>query len=251
MTRSVRLTMFLIGAVGLAALWAMALLRVPGPPSQRDRYLKAVIAGTFAQRNVTDAVSAINFDYRAFDTLGEEFILFVSVIGSLVVLRQASKKEQEQIVDAITPSRDVAPSDAMRLWLLLMVAPKVVFGIYIIIHGQLTPGGGFQGGLILATSALIIYLGEGFGTFKKVVSHPVVETTEAIGAAAFVIIGMLAWIWGQPFLTNIVPLGKSHELTSGGMIPLISGAIGLEVAAGFVLLLYGFLQETLIVEKQS
>ena len=56
---------------------------------------------------------------------------------------------------------------------------------------------------------------------------------------------MLAWFSGWPFLTNILPLGKAHELTSGGTIALISAATGLEVAAGFILLLHAFLQENL------
>jgi multicomponent Na+:H+ antiporter subunit B len=145
----------------------------------------------------------------------------------------------------LTIGRDVPPSDAIRLWILVMIAPKVLFGIYIVTHGQLTPGGGFQGGVILASCALIIYLGENFEAFKKILSHPMVEMTEAAGAGIFLLIGMLAWFWAEPVLTNTLPLGKTHELTSGGTIPLISIATGLEVTAGFVLLLYAFLQETL------
>ncbi len=63
----------------------------------------------------------------------------------------------------------------MRLWTLAMVGPKVAFGLYVVIHGQLTPGGGFQGGVILASVALIIYLGQGFDTFKRIMTHPLVE----------------------------------------------------------------------------
>ncbi|HEX8712259.1 MAG TPA: MnhB domain-containing protein, partial [Terracidiphilus sp.] len=100
-------------------------------------------------------------------------------------------------------------------------------------------------GVILATAALILYLGEGFTVFRNVISHPATHLMEGAGAAGFVLIGMLAWIWGRPFLTNVLPLGKAHELTSGGTMALISISTGLEVAAGFILLLYGFLQENL------
>jgi multicomponent Na+:H+ antiporter subunit B len=139
----------------------------------------------------------------------------------------------------------------MRLWILAMVGPKIAFGIYIIIHGQLSPGGGFQGGVILASAALIIYLGHNFQTFKRIMNHKLVEIAEAIGAAAFVLVGFLAVAFKQPFLTNFIPLGKARELTSGGTIPLISGATGLEVMGGFVLLLHAFLQETLTVEEDQ
>lgn len=250
MSHHLRLTIFLAGAVGLALLWLVAFIRLPGPGDLRDRYLLAMTARTFAERNITDVVSAVNFDYRGFDTVGEEFILFASVMGSLVLLRQAEEKKTRHLPDAVTPGRDVGPSDAMRLWILAMVGPKIAFGIYIVIHGQLSPGGGFQGGVILASAALIIYLGHNFDTFKRIMTHPLIEISEAVGAAGFVVIGMMAWFYGNPFLTNVLPMGKSHELTSGGTIPWISGAVGIEVTAGFVLLLYAFLQETLTVEEK-
>jgi multisubunit Na+/H+ antiporter MnhB subunit len=78
-----------------------------------------------------------------------------------------------------------------------------------------------------------------------VVSQTATEILEGAGGAGFLLIGMLAWFWQRPFLTNVLPLGKAHELTSGGTIALISISTGLEVAAGFVLLLYAFLQENL------
>lgn len=250
MNNPLRLAVFFVGAIGIALLWATAAIHLPGPADLRDRYLQSLDARTFPDRNVTDIVSAVNFDFRAFDTLGEEFILFASVLGSLVLLRQAHEKQTRLLPDAVVPSRDVPPSAALRFWILAMVGPKIAFGIYIVIHGQLTPGGGFQGGVILATAALIIYLGENFGTFKRIMTHTMVEISEAAGAAAFILIGALAWFAGQPFLTNTLPLGKSGSITSGGTIAWISAAIGLEVTAGFVILLYAFLQETLTPDEK-
>ena len=246
-----RVILFAVGAVGIALLWAAACARLPGPVELRDRYLVAVVGRTFAERNVTDTVTAVNFDYRSFDTVGEEFILFASVLGALVLLRQADEKKTKRLPDAITPGRDVSGGDAMRLWTLAMVGPKVAFGLYVVTHGQLSPGGGFQGGVILASVALIVYLGVGFDTFKRIMTHPLVETAEALAAAAFVVVGMAAWGWGKPFLTNTLPLGKATELTSGGTIPIISAVVGIEVAAGFTLLLYGFLQALLTVEQEG
>ena len=144
---------FFAGAVGLGILLICAFSRLPGPDSLRSRYRNQINSRTVPERNTTDAVTAVNFDYRGFDTLGEEFILFVSVIGSIVLLRQPDEKKEQPLPDALTPGRDVGPSDSIRLWILIMVAPKVLFGIYIVTHGQLTPGGGFQGGVILASCA--------------------------------------------------------------------------------------------------
>lgn len=251
MTHPLRMVLFFAGASGVAVLFTIAFVRLPGPQEMRSRYLVAINTRTVPQRNATDAVTAVNFDYRGFDTLGEEFILFASVLGSLVLLRQAEEKQCTLIPDAITRSRDVGGSDAMRLWILAMVAPKVLFGIYVVTHGQLTPGGGFQGGVILASAALIIYLGEGFPVFRKIMTHPLIESSEAIGAGAFAVIGILALCFGEPMMTNFLPIGKLHELTSAGTIPIISVVTGLEVTGGFVLLIYAFLQETLCQETES
>ena len=245
MRYSLRMILFAAGAAGLGAMLICAFMHLPGPEDLRGRYLKQINSRTVPERNTTDAVSAVNFDYRGFDTLGEEFILFVSVLGAIILLRQAEDKKEASLPDALTPGRNIGPSDSIRLWILIMVAPKVLFGIYMVTHGQLTPGGGFQGGVVLASCALIIYVGENFEVFKKILSHPLVEATEAAGAGVFVLIGMIAWLWGQPFLTNTLPLGKANELTSAGTIPLISFTTGVEVTGGFVLLLHAFLQETL------
>ena len=245
MSHKWRMVMFLLGAVGIASLFVFASEPLRHPRETRNRYAQQINSRTFAERNVTDAVSAVNFDYRGFDTVGEEFILFVSVLGSLLLLRMTEERDDEILLDALSPQRDIKATDAMRLWVLLMIAPKLVFGIYVVTHGQLTPGGGFQGGVILATAALVLYAGEGFGEFRAALSHTAIEVAEAVGAGGFVLIGMLAWLYHKPFLTNVLPLGKPHELTSGGTMPLISIATGLEVAGGFVLLLYAFLQENL------
>lgn len=250
MSHAWRITVFVVGALGLAALWALAYVHLPGPVELRNRYLLAINSRVFRERNITDAVTAVNFDYRGFDTVGEEFILFVSVMGALVLLRQAEEKHARLDLDGVDEARALPGSDAMKLWILAMVAPKLLFGIYIVIHGQLTPGGGFQGGVILASAALIIYLGAGFDVYKKIMSHPLVEVAEAGGAAIFVLIGIMAFFWGRPFLTNTLPLGKSNELTSGGTIGLISAATGVEVMAGFAILLYAFLQELLVKEEK-
>jgi multicomponent Na+:H+ antiporter subunit B len=251
MTPRWRLLLFFAGVAGMVCLFFFGSEPFQRPQGIRNRYAQQINSRTFAERNITDAVSAVNFDYRGFDTVGEEFILFVSVLGSLLLLRMAVERKEKELADAAAPWRDVAPSEATRLWVLVMIAPKVAFGIYIVTHGQLTPGGGFQGGVILATAALILYVGQHFTAFREVVDHTLVEVAEAVGAAGFVLIGMLAWIWDRPFLTNILPLGKAHELTSGGTIPLISLSTGLEVAGGFILLLYAFLQENLIPSKEQ
>ncbi|HXE55115.1 MAG TPA: MnhB domain-containing protein [Tepidisphaeraceae bacterium] len=240
-----RLGLFLVGAIGLAILYGLAIARMPG--EHESLYGRLINQLSQPQQHIRDAVTAVNFDYRGFDTLGEEFILFISVTGAIVLLRETYEKKKEEQMDAITPGRAVSQTDAVRTWTLALTGPTVVFGVYIVIHGQLTPGGGFQGGVVLATAPLLIYLGESFEVFKRVTSTPLIEITEAIGAGGYAIIGIIGWLAGSWFLQNVFPLGDQNNpsVFTGGTVPAINLATGIEVTAGFTLLLSAFLQQTL------
>lgn len=245
MTTPWRLGLFSAGAIGMAILYILAIARMPRPHESRYAHWMNVLAQP--QQHIRDVVTAVNFDYRGFDTLGEEFILFVSVTGAIVLLREVYEKKKEEQIDAISPGRVVAPTDAVRVWTLAATGPTVLFGIYVVIHGQLTPGGGFQGGVILATAPLLVYLAENFEIFKRITSNTLIEVTEAIGAGGYALIGILGWLAGSWFLQNVLPLGDQNNPTvfTGGTVPAINLATGIEVTAGFTLLLSAFLQQTL------
>jgi multicomponent Na+:H+ antiporter subunit B len=98
------------------------------------------------ERHATDAVNAINYDYRAFDTLGEEFILFSAVLGVMMLLRREEGTSTRTVGKVEDRLRMSMPVRALAMPAILLT---VVFGFYIGLHGQLTPGGGFQGGVIL------------------------------------------------------------------------------------------------------
>jgi multicomponent Na+:H+ antiporter subunit B len=251
--------MVLAGGLGLGALYLWGVLGLPPAGEYRGPYGIVLNQVAVSERHATDVVSAVNFDYRAIDTLGEEFILFSSVVGVALLLRKhKDEKEEEKEAEEGGESRNDSeedrsanrhpppPSDAIRALGLGLVGINVVFGLYIITHGQITPGGGFQGGVILATAPLLVYLAGDPRRFLRIAPHTLVEVSESAGAAGFLVLGTLGLIRGVFFLQNVLPLGSSSgRVTSGGTIVAISVTTGLEVAAGFVLLLSTFLEETL------
>ena len=211
--------------------------RYPGP------YGDVINASVIPERHTTDAVTAVNFDYRGFDTLGEEFILFASVVGVSLLLRRHPDESRRKQPDKALKRHVPSASDAMHVAAMLLIGPTVVFGIYLVVHGQLTPGGGFQGGVVLATAPLLVYLAGEFETFKKIASHAFVEVMEAIGAGGYAVVGLLALWRGAPFLQNVLPLGKTGDVFSAGTIAVIDLCVGLEVSAGFLLLLISYMEE--------
>lgn len=221
-------------------LYAYSALNLPAWGEYRGPYGDVVAHLAVYERHATDVVNAINYDYRAFDTLGEEFILFTAVLGVAMLLRRDEKA-------TVQPAGKVADaprlSAAVRLTTLPALLVTVIFGLYIGLHGQLTPGGGFQAGVILATAPLLIYLSENTEAFRRITSHAAAEVIEAIGAGGYAVIGLAPLLMGLPLLTNILPLGITGDVFSSGTIALISATVGVEVTCSFLTVIYSYLEE--------
>lgn len=146
---------------------------------------------------------------------------------------------------AQAPDRPIPPRSPAVILICRFFAPVLLlFGVYVVLHAQLTPGGGFQGGVIIGSGALLLYLGEGYGLWKRLLRAQAFDAAEAIGALIFVGAGFAPMIAGAKFLGNILPLGQPRALLSGGLILVENGGVALAVAGGFILLLIEFLEET-------
>lgn len=242
-----RTWLFLLAAAVLALIFVTGLRDLPPTGDYRGPYGSVVTRVAVYERHATDVVNAINYDYRAFDTLGEEFILFASVLGVLLLFRrQGQDKGSENSEDG--GEEDLPVSDALRVTTEAMMGVMIVFGIYLCTHGQLTPGGGFQGGVVLATTPVMVYLAGDLTSFDRITSSPLIKLAECGGAAGYALIGVSALVFGAHFLTNVVPLGTTGDVLSSGTIAIISACVGVEVTGGFVQLTKTYLRE--VVEQQ-
>jgi len=242
MSERLRIRLFFVFGSLFFGLFCYASANLPAWGHYRGPYGDMISHLAVYERHATDAVNAINYDYRGFDTLGEEFILFTSVLGVMLLLRKEDG-ETGKLAGA-SKVQDSAPlSTTIQAFSLPAVFITVIFGFYIGLHGQLTPGGGFQAGVILATASILIYLAQNTEAFLRITSHPSVEIIEALGAASYALIGVVPLIAGVPLLTNILPLGQTGDVFSAGNIGLISACVGFEVTAAFLLVTFTYLQE--------
>jgi multicomponent Na+:H+ antiporter subunit B len=221
-------------------LFCYATVDLPPWGSYRGPYGDVISRVSDYERHATDAVNAINYDYRAFDTLGEEFILFTAVLGVMMLLR---REGGENTRDVGTVRDEMRLSTTVRAVAMPAMLLTIVFGLYIGLHGQLTPGGGFQGGVILASALFLFYVCENTDSFRRITSHSAMESMEAMGAGSYALIGLSPLIVELPFLTNILPLGTTGDVFSSGTIALISACVGVEVTAAFLLVGYTYLEE--------
>jgi multicomponent Na+:H+ antiporter subunit B len=246
-TRGVRLGLFLVAAAGLLTVLLIGFTGLPSFGHAQELYGAIVNRTEPTLRHATDIVTALNFDIRAFDTQGEEFILFVSVAGVTLLLRHLrDEDEQDQPAPGIEEHAFAGASDGLKLSSLILIPLIVAFGAYLVFHGQLTPGGGFQGGVVLAAAPVAILLAGRYLSMKAVAPKRLAESADAIGAASYALIGLGGLIFAGVFLKDFLPLGSPGKLLSGGMMPLNSIAIGLEVTGAFLMTWSEFLDQTMI-----
>src|SRR5436305_1628029 len=108
MNRKIRHIVFFPFAIGFLFLFLSAIRGMPAVGNYRGPYGDVLNAVAVNERHSTDVVTAVNFDYRGFDTLGEESILFASVIGATVLLRK-KRDEEEKEPEEEAPQRKVPP----------------------------------------------------------------------------------------------------------------------------------------------
>jgi multicomponent Na+:H+ antiporter subunit B len=250
MSRRVRLVFFAVAVSALAVTLGAGLVGLPSFGSQITAYARMLNGLAPRQRHVTDVVSAISFDYRGIDTLFEEFILLGAVAGISVLLRPLSD-ETRDLPEERAPDRAIPPpSPAVWLLAVFLGSLLVLTGIETVTHGQLTPGGGFQGGVILASSVYVVYLGTNYTTVERFQPAPLMEASDGVGASGYVLLGLLGLFAGAPFLSNVVGLGVTGNLISGGTIPLLNLVVGVEVAGSFAILASEFLDQTAVIRTR-
>jgi multicomponent Na+:H+ antiporter subunit B len=192
-----------------------------GNTSEEKNVAAYYLNNTKEKTSVANVVTAIVVNYRGFDTLGEVTVLFLATtgLGSILFRR---KEDEDQIERISKPSSSLVQTGSRILFPLI-----ALLGIYVFIHGHLTPGGGFQGGAIIATGFLLMLIS--YKNFKA--GHTMLIWVESLAGITFVTIGLWGLLTSGSFLENTLPGGELNNLISGGIIPIIYIAVGFKVAA--------------------
>ncbi len=194
----------------------------------REYYVENGVKDTGA----TNIVTSVVLNYRGFDTLGEVTVLFLAAIGLSAVLYRKKKQGKR----GGRKSSLILYTGCRFLFPMIML-----FGTYIFIHGHLTPGGGFQGGAIIASGFLLTMLGcWKWGGINKAGF----KITESLAGLVFIVVGLLGLLYSGYFLANYLPKGIPNTLFSAGIIPIIYIAIGFKVGAELTGVLDNLIEES-------
>ncbi|OYT28483.1 sodium:proton antiporter [Thermoplasmatales archaeon ex4572_165] len=124
----------------------------------------------------------------------------------------------------------------------------LIYGFYIIAHGHLTPGGGFQGGAVVASGLVLMLIAYNAEWISQRIKESHLSIFESLGALSFVLLAFLGIIFGTAFFSNFlvgteslfggIPLDGAANINTGGIIPLMNFAVGLKVIAGLFAIVY-------------
>lgn len=164
-------------------------------------------------------VTAVLVTYRGLDTLGEVAVLFISAAGVGLLLRRKSPAAEAE------PDRR-ASSELVATAVHFLLPLIFVLGVYIFVNGHLTPGGGFQGGAVLASGIMLLLLAHPSARLN----HGLVEWLESSSGFGYVLVGVFGLVLAGGFLDNrFLGLGEFGALFSAGAMPIIYVLIGLKV----------------------
>jgi len=178
---------------------------------------QGVLYDGIASTGAANLVTAVVLGYRGIDTLMELTILFAAAAaGSLAFSRV--RRSAGLIAE---PPYILDKAIGFLLPLLL------VTGFYVILHGHLTPGGGFQGGVLLASAIFLPVLSRS----SAQLNHEVISLIEGLAGVTFIVIGLLALYQQGAFLQPLFDHGVFGSLLSAGSLPVLYLAVGLKVGA--------------------
>ncbi len=250
MSRRARLLLFAVAATGFGVVLVYGLSGLPAFGDYHGVYGNVIDGIGVTERHATDLVTALNFDFRGFDTLGEEFILFGSVLGVVLILRDVRGERERPTQPESDDHAFADASEALRALSLVLIPALVALGVYIVVHGQITPGGGFQGGVILAAGPLSVFLAGRYMRMRVIAPNAVIELGEAAGAIGYGMVGLGGLVFVGVFFKNFLPLGIPGHLLSAGQIDVASVAVGLEVSGAFLIAFSEFLDQAIVVRTE-
>ncbi len=196
-------------------------MEYPGPSGH-------ILESGLRETGAVNLVTAVLFDYRGFDTLGEATVIFAAVAGVVLIFYE------ETLVLSKRGLSSLAKGGMNTLTPFM-----ILLGFYIIFHGHISPGGGFQGGVILASWAILATLIYGVEVEENVMSVFAKMLAESSGVILFVAVAAVSFLVGREFLSNLAAGfggGSPGDVFSAGGIPYLNLAIGIKVGAGLAVM---------------
>ncbi len=181
------------------------------------------------ETGAVNIVAGMILNYRAFDTFGETCVLFIATTCVMVLLMQEEKKLREN--QNLNDRRFEPKNDIILQKVACVLVPIVfIFGIYIILNGHLSPGGGFSGGAIIGAGMILYVSAFGFDKMQKFFNEKTYEVVKVTALCTYCIVITYYLFMGANDYNNHISLGVPGMIFSAGIILWLNIFVGIEVA---------------------
>lgn len=204
-------------------------------PANSNEVARRYIEKGQEETGAVNIVTGMILDYRAFDTLGESHVLFIAACTVLILLRIDHRKDGSLFHEELAVEEDdrkLEPKNdkILQKAAFFLVPVIIIFGIYVILNGHISPGGGFSGGAIIG-AGLILYL-NAFG-FEKTERFFTYKTFSAVSLCSLLFYSLAkcySFFCGANHLESGIPLGTAGNIISSGLILPLNICVGCVVA---------------------
>ena len=183
-----------------------------------ERYIEKGMEETGA----VNIVAGVILDYRAFDTFGESCVLFVASCSVMMLLSKAKKGKGEEMLLKYNPKRD----PVLRLLAKILVPFNLMLGVYVVLNGHLSPGGGFSGGAIMGASLILWSSAFGYRKVKPVFTEKRVKIITFVSLSFYAIAKGYSFFTGANHLHSVISPGVPGRIISAGLILPLNIAVG-------------------------
>ncbi len=196
-----------------------------------EKYNKDGLQDTGATNNVAGMI----LDYRAFDTLGESHVLFVAAVCVMILLRLEltkdgkptdTKRAEEENDRLYEPKND----KILQLSAKILVPIIIMYGIYVILNGHLSPGGGFSGGAIIGAGLILYVNAFGFQKASRIMNRKNYAVISVVPLLFYAISKGYSFFTGANHLESGIPKGTPGAILSAGLILPLNICVGIVVA---------------------
>ena len=193
-----------------------------------EKYIEDGLQDTGAVNIVTGMI----LDYRAFDTFGESNVLFIATCTVLILLRNDQKKDQKRAAREARREQYYEPKDDSILQKItfLLFPVIVIFGIYVILNGHISPGGGFSGGAIIGAGLILYANAFGFEKLNRFFTEKTYKMVSFSALSFYCLAKSYSFFTGANHLESGIPLGIPGAILSSGLILPLNICVGLVVA---------------------
>ena len=197
------------------------------------RYIEKGLQETGAVNIVTGMI----LDYRAFDTLGESSVLFTAAMVVLFLLRKdkesARYSQLAQIMDQnphsdtyYEPKNDII----LQKTATILVPIVLLLGVYVVLNGHLSPGGGFSGGAIMGAGLILYVTAFGFDKMRRFFTYKTYQRVVLVALLTYALSKCYSFYTGANHIHSIIPLGTPGAILSSGLILVLNICVGFIVA---------------------